>query len=425
VLSNTTAGTGVPIAGSAVPGGIVGDWVPRFREEVPVVRRKPKGMLIVLFWIESDAPFEVSEFKRREYILYVNGTYFSIGFPSGEVEWRTGGEVRWIGTATVTPAIGGGSIVASASNFVGNTTVSSAGEMQHAGSGAVRFDYSATVEATASADLIEATARAYTVDGAAGAFDISVTATAVNSPVSDSISGSHTGTFDNVAGWRANSSATIGTNPGTGTATASISISNVEVAYQYKWDEWAFTDGKQWVVWIFTEELNTGTTGEYREARFYGWTGRKSSATSTKVYARREYQDGSFTYAEAPTDTELVFDTEVIVLADFFENSKTWKLAWDGGTAPGPCESDYSGDTYNLNAGTLYEIYPVVVDNPIDPLLDILALANGSGGQVYAWSWDAVANGGCTIDNFAEKTLNLTPYSAGTLSGAATAVYFK
>jgi hypothetical protein len=40
VLSNTTAGTGVPIAGSAVPGGIVGDWMPRFREEAPVVVRR-------------------------------------------------------------------------------------------------------------------------------------------------------------------------------------------------------------------------------------------------------------------------------------------------------------------------------------------------------------------------------------------------
>ena len=89
--------------------------------------------------------------------------------------------------------------------------------------------------------------------------------------------------------------------------------------------EWQHSDNLGWIYWLkILRGIDTSTA--YSDQYFFGFQGASKRLSSTKVYGKRTFIDGSIQYAEGETYEELVYTESVIILQDFRDNPNSHLL---------------------------------------------------------------------------------------------------
>lgn len=111
-----------------------------------------------------------------------------------------------------------------------------------------------------------------------------------------------------------------------------VSISSLEVLLPVNiTNRWFYVNKSDWLFWIRTDNFfetpveNTVYSDEY----FFGYKGRGSRLTETKVYARRTLKNGTVQYASAENVESLVYSETPVDLNDFYTNEFSVYLSWD------------------------------------------------------------------------------------------------
>jgi len=111
-----------------------------------------------------------------------------------------------------------------------------------------------------------------------------------------------------------------------------VSISSLEVLLPVNiTNRWFYVNKSDWLFWIRTDSFftppveNTAYSDEY----FFGYKGRGSRLTETKVYARRTLKNGTIQYAFAENVESLVYSETPVDLDDFYTNEFSIYLSWD------------------------------------------------------------------------------------------------